>query len=77
MARCITGINETYEKLTTGVKDTGGSFAAGVLIVNNDSNIRLSTQYCKLNKKKKVNLAVRHVTGNDKDYLRKIPRVVW
>ena len=20
---------------------------------------------------------VRHVTGNDKDYLRKIPRVVW
>ncbi len=21
--------------------------------------------------------AVRHVTGNDKDYLRKIPRVVW
>ncbi len=23
------------------------------------------------------NQAVRHVTGNDKDYLRKIPRVVW
>ncbi len=22
-------------------------------------------------------LGVRHVTGNDKDYLRKIPRVVW
>jgi hypothetical protein len=22
-------------------------------------------------------LPVRHVTGNDKDYLRKIPRVVW
>jgi hypothetical protein len=22
-------------------------------------------------------LSVRHVTGNDKDYLRKIPRVVW
>jgi hypothetical protein len=22
-------------------------------------------------------LVVRHVTGNDKDYLRKIPRVVW
>ncbi len=22
-------------------------------------------------------LTVRHVTGNDKDYLRKIPRVVW
>jgi serine/threonine protein phosphatase PrpC len=21
--------------------------------------------------------SVRHVTGNDKDYLRKIPRVVW
>ncbi len=23
------------------------------------------------------NIHVRHVTGNDKDYLRKIPRVVW
>ncbi len=23
------------------------------------------------------NESVRHVTGNDKDYLRKIPRVVW
>ncbi len=22
-------------------------------------------------------ISVRHVTGNDKDYLRKIPRVVW
>ncbi len=22
-------------------------------------------------------VTVRHVTGNDKDYLRKIPRVVW
>jgi hypothetical protein len=22
-------------------------------------------------------ILVRHVTGNDKDYLRKIPRVVW
>jgi hypothetical protein len=24
-----------------------------------------------------VTVPVRHVTGNDKDYLRKIPRVVW
>ncbi len=24
-----------------------------------------------------ANPCVRHVTGNDKDYLRKIPRVVW
>ncbi len=24
-----------------------------------------------------LNFIVRHVTGNDKDYLRKIPRVVW
>jgi hypothetical protein len=26
---------------------------------------------------KRVCISVRHVTGNDKDYLRKIPRVVW
>ncbi len=25
----------------------------------------------------KVIICVRHVTGNDKDYLRKTPRVVW
>ncbi len=25
----------------------------------------------------KIVVGVRHVTGNDKDYLRKIPRVVW
>ncbi len=24
-----------------------------------------------------IAICVRHVTGNDKDYLRKIPRVVW
>jgi hypothetical protein len=24
-----------------------------------------------------LNISVWHVTGNDKDYLRKIPRVVW
>ncbi len=24
-----------------------------------------------------LTVSVRHVTGNDKDYLRKIPRVVW
>jgi hypothetical protein len=26
---------------------------------------------------KKIKILVRHVTGNDKDYLRKIPKVVW
>jgi hypothetical protein len=40
-------------------------------------NIRDPRAKIEVNNRRKKIQSVRHVTGNDKDYLRKIPRVVW
>ncbi len=39
-------------------------------------NVEIVTEAAQFPEKEYIN-GVRHVTGNDKDYLRKIPRVVW